>query len=143
MSPMDQSLRPISAPTSPTSKVRGRGFARAGGSSVRALGVPSALTGIAHLHTTAAIFKRGVDLYIAGSVSSTLYPHIFHVAGEGAFYRVDLASPDCGCEWWKRHQDARVLQVSEKGTRARGRVIACKHMVAAGAKALELAGEVG
>lgn len=141
MPSMNPSLRPLTAPISPTSKVRGRGFARAGGSSVRALGVPSALEGIAHLHTTPAIFKRGVDLYIAGSVSSTLYPHIFHVAGEGAFYRVDLTEPDCGCEFWVRHHDARVLQVSEKGTRARGRAVACKHMIAAGAKALELAGE--
>lgn len=141
MSPMSQTSRPISAPTSPTAKTRGRGFARAGGSSVRAVGGLSLPEGIANLHTTAAIFNRGLSLYIDGHVSSTLYNHIFHVAGEGAFYRVDLALPDCGCGWWIKHREAHILQVSDGGTRARGRAIACKHMVAAAAKAVELAGE--
>lgn len=141
MSPMESTHRPISASTSKTSKTRGRGFVRAGGSSVRAVGGPSLPEGIAHLHTTVAIFRRGAALYVDGHVSSTLYNHIFHVAGEGAFYRVDLSEPNCGCEFWQRHHDSHILQVNGSVVRARGRQIACKHMVAAAAKAMELASE--
>lgn len=137
---MRTAIRPLTASATSTAQVRGRG-SRARGVSVRALGVPSALTGIAHLHTTAEIFRRGVAIYTEGRVSSTLYDHIFHVAGGGAFYRVDLSEPSCGCAWWENHSGDRVLQVSGGGTRARGRAIACKHMIAAAAKALELAGE--
>jgi hypothetical protein len=114
MGNMTTTTRPMTASTSATSKTRGRG-SRARGGSVRALGVPSALTGIAHLHTTAEIFRRGVAIYTEGRVSSTLYDHIFHVAGGGAFYRVDLSEPSCGCAWWENHSDARMLQVGGPG----------------------------
>lgn len=132
-----------------TTKTRERGV-RARGVPVRAVGGSfSALGELAHLHTTVDIFRRGIDLYLEGRVQPTLYPSIFHIAGEGAFYRVDLSIPECGCPFWQHHNpDDDTTRVEVVGTgsrvqsaRARGRAVACKHIVAAGAKAVELAGE--
>lgn len=153
-SPTPSLARPSPAPTT-LSGARG-GRVRARGGPIRAAGVVSRAEGLlSALAATPLTISRGIALYDEGRVSATLYPHIFHVTGEGAFYRVDLALPDCGCRSWKygRKQLARVdragrargtdstARITERAREVMVREQACKHMVAAGAKMMEIEGE--
>lgn len=118
------------------------GRARVGGSgstSRDAGTILSPLSQLASLSTTPDIFARGLGLWRGGWVRDTLYPYVFHVVGESALYSVNLKTLSCDCEWWReqRNKTGKGLGAG-RGTRAREGLAACKHIVAAGARAVEL-----
>lgn len=123
----------IAMRTETTSRNRARGdSAREGGLSARGGrarvdGSPLfPLSQLASLSTTPEIFARGLALWRGGWVRDTLYSYVFHVVGESALYSVNLKTLTCDCEWWRG-----------KGKSAG---MACKHIVGAGARAVEVQG---